>query len=410
MQRFIGSLVAALVVLTLPFVPSQAAPKQHGQTQVVTFNANTTPAERRALAEKAGAVVVRELPFVDGLEVEFHGMSPMAAMRLKSEPTVESVEPNAYHKWIQVGPALQAPLPPVAAALRSEAPVPALGEGVQVAAESPSAGKAPWGIQRVKAPAVWSRATGAGVKVAVIDTGVDGTHPDLAANYAGGYNAVEPGAEQKDDHGHGTHVAGTIAGSGNEGKGALGVAPRARLYGIKVLNAEGGGTNAVIVDGIAWAVNNGMKVINMSLGGPSSAVLRKAIQRANAAGVIIVAASGNDPEAPVSAPASYPESIAVSASTSKDGLADFSTTGPEVDFIAPGHEIVSTWPGGKYAKLSGTSMASPHVAGLAVLAVSLGASTPDKVRALLTRGAAPLTGLGENTQGAGFIEADRWLK
>ncbi len=112
----------------------------------------------------------------------------------------------------------------------------------------------------------------------------------------------------------------------------------------------------------------------------------------------------------MSAPASYAETIAVSASTSKDGLADFSTTGPEVDFIAPGHEIVSTWPGGKYAKLSGTSMASPHVAGLAALAVSLGASTPDKVRALLTRGAAPLTGLGENTQGAGFIEADRWLK
>ncbi|TBR21970.1 hypothetical protein EPO15_08930 [bacterium] len=407
MQRLIGPLVAAFVLAILSFVPAQAQLKQAGQSQIVTFNPNTTPAERRALAEKSGATVLRELPFVDGLEVEFRGMAPMQAVRLKAEPTVESVEPNEYHKWIQAGPALQAPLPSVGAALRSEAPVPALGAGIQVAAEG-SAGKAPWGIQRVHAPQVWSRATGAGVKVAVIDTGIDKTHPDLAANYAGGYNAVEPGAEPMDDHGHGTHVAGTIAGSGNEGKGALGVAPRARLYAVKVLNKEGGGTNAVIVDGIAWAVQNGMKVINMSLGGPSSTVLKKAIQKAYAAGVTIVAASGNDPEAPVSAPASYPESIAVSASTSKDGIADFSTTGPEVDFIAPGHEIVSTWPGGKYAKLSGTSMASPHVAGLAALAVSLGASTPDKVRALLTKGAAPLEGLDKNQQGSGFIEADRW--
>ena len=305
MPGFIGPMVAALVLALVSLVPAQAAQKQHGQTQVVTFNANTTPAERRALAEKAGAVVVRELPFVDGLEIEFHGMAPMQAVRLKAEPSVESLEPNAYHKWIQAGPAVQAPLPPVAAALRSEAPVPALGEGVQVAAESPSAGKAPWGVQRVHAPQVWSRATGAGVKVAVIDTGVDGTHLDLAANYAGGYNAVEPGAEQKDDHGHGTHVAGTIAGSGNEGKGALGVAPRARLYSIKVLNAEGGGTNAVIVDGIAWAVNNGMKVINMSLGGPSSAVLKKPSSAPTPR-----ASSSSPPrattQAPVSAPASYP--------------------------------------------------------------------------------------------------------
>ena len=409
MQRILGPLVAALVVLGLSVVSSQAQLKQQGQSQIVTFSPNTTPAERRALVEKSGAVVLRELAFVDGLEIQFPGMAPAQAVRLKAEPAVESLEPNAYHKWIEAAPAALSAvaMPTVRDALKADAPVPSVGLGVQVAAAD-SAGKAPWGIQRVHAPQVWSRATGAGVKVAVIDTGIDATHPDLAANYAGGYNAVEPGAEPTDDHGHGTHVAGTIAGSGNEGKGALGVAPRARLYAVKVLNKEGGGTNAVIVAGIAWAVQNGMRVINMSLGGPSSTVLKKAIQKAAAAGVVIVAASGNDPEAPVSAPASYPESIAVSASTSKDGLADFSTTGPEVDFIAPGHEIVSTWPGGKYAKLSGTSMASPHVAGLAALAISLGANTPDKVRALLQKGAAPLAGLGENTQGAGFIEADRW--
>ena len=135
--------------------------------------------------------------------------------------------------------------------------------------------------------------------------------------------------------------------------------------------------------------------------------LQQAVEKTVAAGVTIVAAAGNDPEAEVSAPARYPQTIAVSASTSDDGLAYFSTTGPEVDFIAPGHQVPSTWLGGGTKSLSGTSMATPHVTGLAVLAYALGATSPDKVRAMLNKAASPLSGLQANQQGAGMIQADR---
>lgn len=408
MQTFIGSLLAALALVVVPFVaPSFAA--ERPKTEIVTFREGTTPEQRAKIVEAAGGKVVKDLPFVDGAVVAF-GFSPQAAMRLKAQPAVETVEPNEYRIWLVAAPAplSSVAIPAPAAALKAGTPVPALGTGEEKAdAEKPS--EIPWGVTRLHAPQIWSRATGKGVKVAVIDTGVDSTHPDIAPNYAGGYNAVEPGTDQTDEHGHGTHVAGTVAGAANK-MGVVGVAPEASLYGVKVLDKDGGGTTDIVVGGIAWAVENGMQVVNMSLGGPSSSALRKAVQKAYAAGVTIVAAAGNDPEAPVSAPASYPETIAVSASTSEDGLADFSTTGPEVDFIAPGHEIVSAWPGRKLAKLSGTSMASPHVAGLAALAVQLGAGGPAKVKAALKKAAAPLAGMSAEQQGNGIVEVDRWFK
>lgn len=401
----------AALLFSLLAASTWAAPvfiKQDSGTHIVSFAPGTSAEARRALVEMNGGSVLREMPFVDALVVSF-GMSPMAAMRLKAESTVSAVEPNRYHKWIEVSPAPMASvlIVPPAAVLNAGGSVPALG------AEGPAApqerSETPWGVARLHAPQVWARATGAGVKVGIIDTGIDGTHPDLAANYAGGYNAVTPGSDPTDDHGHGTHVAGTIAAVPN-GKGVIGVAPRARLYAIKVLDKDGGGTDEVVVNGIAWCVQNGMQVVNMSLGGPSSTALHNAVRKAVAAGVTIVAASGNDPEAAVSAPASYSETIAVGASTSQDAIAQFSTTGPELDFIAPGHEIISTWPGSKLAKLSGTSMASPHVAGLAALAVELGAGSPAQVRAFLKKGAVPLAGLSKEQQGNGLVEADRWFK
>jgi subtilisin family serine protease len=404
-------LLAGAVVQGASAASAAALQEESKGQEIVTFLPGVSPEERRRTVEKAGGTVVKELPFIDGILASFPGkVAPAGGFpSLKSAKGVESVEPNAYRKWIIAAPGTveAVPLPSARAALRSAARsawAPRVGESSSKASGA-SKLLVPWGVKRVNASQAWDRTTGAGVKVAVIDTGIDCTHPYLAC--AGGVNLIKPDASPADDHGHGTHVAGTIAARPVDGKGIVGVAPAASLYAVKVLNAEGGGSIATIVEGIAWVAENGMNVANMSLGGPGSDAMYKAVRKAVAAGVTIVAATGNDPAASVSAPASYSEVIAVSASTSEDGLADFATTGPEVDFIAPGKDVESTWPGGKAARLSGTSMASPHVAGLAALACSLGARSPSQVRGALTRASSPLPGLNAQQQGAGLVDASR---
>ncbi|MBI4346423.1 MAG: S8 family peptidase [Elusimicrobia bacterium] len=406
--------VASAVAQDAPAVPEQ---KQH----IVVFRPDMPPADRRKLVEQSGAKIVREIPFIDGILIETPAITPHQAQLLRAHPYVEALEDNAYRRWIEVfapgfdAPAVDGPAARASELVRRAAQIRPPSEDflARPPQDAPPPPEAPkdeltWGIARVKAPAAWSRTQGEGARVGVIDTGIDMKHPDLAANYKGGFNFVDPAADPFDDQGHGTHVAGTIAGAKN-GIGVAGVAPKASLYGIKVLDADGGGTPTTIVDGIEWAAQNRLDIINMSLGGPSSAALRRAVKAAVAAGVTVVAAAGNDPEAPVSAPGKYPEAICVSAATKEDGLAFFSTTGPEVDFIAPGHEVWSDAPGRRLAMHSGTSMAAPHVAGLAALAVSLGAKGPAAVRAMLEKAATPLQGLTAEQQGAGTIEADRWL-
>ncbi|MEQ1919562.1 MAG: S8 family serine peptidase, partial [Elusimicrobiota bacterium] len=156
-----------------------------------------------------------------------------------------------------------------------------------------------------------------------------------------------------------------------------------------------------------WAAKKGIKVANMSLGADEgSEALKRAITAASKAGLTIVAAAGNS-GGPVGFPARYPEAIAVAASDIKDGVADFSSRGPEVDFIAPGVDVKSVKMEGGWEELSGTSMATPHVAGLAALAVARGASTPAAVRAMLKRAATPLPGLAATLQGMGMIDAGK---
>ncbi len=247
----------------------------------------------------------------------------------------------------------------------------------------------PWGVARVKAPDAWSSGQGAGVKVAVIDTGIDCTHPDLQCDFSQGVNLLDQGSTPMDDNEHGTHVSGTIAGRGNGSKGVLGVAPKATLIAVKVLDADGAGSLSDIIKGIDWATTAGVDVINMSLGGPSgSTALQRAVSKALSAGVVVVCAAGNSGPNPdtVGFPGGYPGVIAVAASDNNDKVASFSSRGDAVAFIAPGVNITSTVPGGGYTKLSGTSMASPHVAGLAALAVERGARGPSGVRQAFSLG------------------------
>jgi subtilisin len=272
-------------------------------------------------------------------------------------------------------------------------------------------GETPWGIQRVSAPQAWKAYTGKGVKVAVIDTGIDAGHPDLAARVAGGFNAINSSATAHDDHGHGTHVSGTV-GATADNSGVVGVAPQVALYGVKVLDANGSGWIADIISGIDWAVAQKVDVINMSLGGSrGNDSFHEAVKKAAEAGVAVVCAAGNSgaprkgSNSSVGYPAAYPEAIAVAASDSSDKLAYFSSRGPEVDLIGPGVDVKSTIPGGGYDNYSGTSMASPHLAGLAALAVSAGAKGEKGIRAALTNAARKLPGLTPNDQGAGMPDA-----
>lgn len=228
--------------------------------------------------------------------------------------------------------------------------------------------KLPWRVDRIDAELVHNAYTGSGVKVAVIDTGIDYTHPDLADNYMGGYDFVNDDSYPMDDNGHGTHVAGTIAASDND-IGVIGVAPNADLYALKALNKRGSGYLSDIDAAIDWAIKNNMDIISMSLGGGYSKSQEALCQKAYEAGIVIVAAAGNEAGA-VIYPAAYSSVIAVSATDSSNKIAYFSNFGDEVELAAPGVNISSTYPGGKYTTLSGTSMATPHVTGTVALLLS----------------------------------------
>lgn len=225
----------------------------------------------------------------------------------------------------------------------------------------------PWGVSRVKADQVWSMGNvGDGINIAVIDTGISKDHPDLKDNLKGGYNAVDSAKDWNDDNGHGSHVAG-IMGALDNTIGAVGIAPQINLYAIKSLNRNGSGFVSDIIEGIQWAMDNGVNVANMSFGSASDSLsLREAITLAYNAGIVFVAAAGNSGGL-VLYPAAYPEVIAVSATDQDDTLASFSSRGPEIGLSAPGVDIFSTYNGFGYATLSGSSMAAPHVTGVAAL-------------------------------------------
>jgi subtilisin len=273
---------------------------------------------------------------------------------------------------------------------------------------STTAETVPYGIETTQADAaVDEGATGAGTTIAIVDTGIDVNHEDLSENLVGGYAAsgascgTDCDAEWDDDQGHGTHVAGTAAAPANN-TGVVGVAPEADLLGVKVLGPSGG-SFADVAEGIEWSANNGADVINLSLGGPQSDAVSDAVEFAANNGVVVVSAAGNAGPCSdcVNAPANNPDAVAVSATTESDTLASFSSTGPEVELAAPGAAVNSTYPDDQYQELSGTSMASPHVAGAAAAVLSTGTAPSDVVPAL--KDGAEDIGLSDNEQGDGRL-------
>ncbi len=254
-----------------------------------------------------------------------------------------------------------------------------------------------WGINQASFPEAWANvpSNGAGVKVAVLDSGVQATHPDLAGAVVAGSDRVVAGGDgTNDQNGHGTHVAGII-GARAQGIGGVGGAPMSTIMTVRVLDANGQGDISQLINGINFAVGNGAQVISMSLGGPdTSPSLQTTVEAAIASGVVVVAAAGNDGSCTAEYPAAYPGVISVAATgQGVDTLAPFSQHGPDVDLAAPGTNIWSDYLGSTYLSMSGTSMATPFVSAAAALVVAkCPGITPAQVEYRLESTAAPIPG------------------
>jgi subtilisin len=415
----------ALLLLTLGLFSGTA----HAKRYLITVENDTrAPVNWEAFVTRGGGSVVEKFDFIDGAVLD---ITPEQAQQLlnRRAPGM-TIEEDTPRKWLLdkdtsfsalSGLAVRSPgksVKPSAAV--PQVPAPKAGKAERTgntrahyyADQINPKGEFPWSITRMDLKALWEVTQGEGIKVGVIDTGINYNHEDLKDNYAGGKNCIEPdnpAADPLDDQGHGTHVAGTIAAVYNS-TGVVGIAPKASLYAVKVMDKNGAGMPSDIVRGIEWAIKNGMNVLNMSIGSPApSEAMHKAIKKAVANNITVVCASGNE-ATDVSYPAAFPETIAVGASDPNDDYAPFSNYGPQVDFIAPGKFVYSTMIDGKYAFQQGTSMACPHIAGMAALAYSLGYRTPANVKAALKAAAVPLKQLPVEQQGSGLPLGSKLLQ
>ena len=353
-------------------------------TELVEVNVGYQNAAGRSAANRAASEVKREFEF-DALTIR---VAPDAAENLSNNPNIRYVEEN----------------------------------GTMRAFDQTT----PYGIEVTDADlAIDDGNTGEGVSIAVLDTGIDAQHETLAENlgegwatddaacttdcgggpFGGGGNDIDECLEEwDDDNDHGSHCAGTAAAADN-GEGVLGVAPDATLHAVKVLQCDGGGSFDDIAAGIEWSADQGHDVQSMSLGADSdSDVVKDALGYAAERGVVMVAAAGNDGPCTdcVGFPARDERVIAVSATDENDDLADFSSTGPEVELAAPGVDTLSTVPRDDYEEFSGTSMACPHVSGAAATVIAGGTTDREAVRAELKEAADDI-GLEATEQGDGRL-------
>lgn len=353
--------VSALPATAQPQAPqgrieNAGAPGAIANSYIVTLDkdaAKARSAEGRALAKEYGAEIKRTYDkALNGYQVE---LSEAQAKKFAADPAVEAVAQNRTFTI----------------------------DGTQP--NPPS-----WGLDRIDQKTLplnqsytYPDSAGQGVTAYVIDTGVRISHSDFGGRASYGYDAIDNDNTAQDGHGHGTHVAGTVAGT------SYGVAKKAKVVGVRVLNNQGSGTTAQVVAGIDWVTKNAVKpaVANMSLGGGADSTLDAAVRNSIASGITYAVAAGNEStDASTKSPARVQEAITVGATTNTDARASYSNYGSVLDLFAPGSSITSAWNSGDTATntISGTSMASPHVAGAA--AIYLGAnptSTPAQVSTAL---------------------------
>jgi thermitase len=351
MRRMTGVAALAAMLLMLCAVTAQAATYESNEV-IVKYADGVSTTQRVALFDRTG--VTKTLGSVKGVGakvVSVSGDPAAVAAQLNRSSLVQYAEPNLILK-------------------------------VDAVPNDPRFGEL-YGMDRIDAPEGWDAAglgafpaTG-GVKIGIVDTGIDQTHPDLSGQTVAcaksqGLLPIMSGSIQvgqcADDNDHGSHVAGTIAAKANNGIGVAGVAFNADLVICKALGGPlGTGSTADVANCINWVASQGARVISMSLGGGASTTLQQAVASAwnNGNGAVIVAAAGNDGDGTLNYPAAYAEVVSVAATDSADARASFSNANADVEVAAPGVNVLSTVRGGGYATLSGTSMATPHVSAVA---------------------------------------------
>jgi subtilisin len=381
-EKLVGFSSLLWLVVATPALLGQPSSNGERVRVIIGFNRQPGPAEQ-ALVRNAGGVVRHTFRIIPAIAAEL----PAQAIRaLENHPWVSVIEPDV--------------------------PVRAIGEY-----------ETSWGIVKIGAQTVHNSGNkGTGVKVCVIDSGIDTNHPDLFQNYKGGWDFVNNDSDPSDDNGHGTHVAGIVAAALNNA-GVVGVAPEAWIYAYKVLDKNGSGSFSNVIAALDACVSNAGPgaITNNSYGSSTDpgTLVKAAFDNAyNNYGILHVAAAGNATGwtcNQVSYPARYDSVIAVGATNSSDQIASWSCRGPEVELSAPGVSITSTYPDNTYATMSGTSMASPHVAGAAALVIA--GSPVDQnadgivnqvdVRLCLQRTALDLGAAGRDTAyGYGRVQVD----
>jgi len=381
MKRVLVFLVlAGLVVGMFGGNTAQAAAASSRDTVLVKFRAGVSQAEKGTLHKQHGGVV---RGIISGIDVEAvtvpAGRAESAAASYAKDSRVRYAEVD--HEAIAVG-------------------------GVN---DYYFVNSYQWALTTIQAPQAWDLTTGCStISIAVLDTGVDTSHPDLSGKVVGNINYSSSGTVS-DVYGHGTHVAGIAAAATNNGQGVAGLGYDSTILNVKVMGDDGVGTYSAVAYGIVWAADHGARVINMSLGGTSSSsTLQDAVNYAWGKGVVLVAAAGNNGNSVPFYPAYFQNVIAVASTGPTDTLSPYSNYGDWVDVAAPGGSIWSTKPNNSYGSLSGTSMASPHVAGLGALVFTRVSDTNgngflnDEVRACIQNNA---DNIGVTGIGSGRINA-----
>ncbi len=362
-MRLLAGILLSVLMVMLVLMPSPAhaqEPLTGPENQpafvpgelLVKFRPGLSTQENELSLADVGGQVVDSLEEISVLKVSVPpGQEQQSAARLQTQANVEFAEPNylAYAQYV--------PNDLISNSLGGQ-----------------------WGMFKINTPDMLDITSGgSNVIVAVVDTGIDLDHPDFSCTVAGGLPKLAPGATfvsgvstPDDDNSHGSHVAGIVGACTNNGIGVTGVAPEARLMPVKVLDYAGQGSYSDVANGILWAVDNGADIINLSLGGPAgNSTMYDAVKYANDRGVLVVAASGNYGSSSLMYPAAYPEVMAVGATTidyyQVESRASYSNFGSGLSVVAPGTSIYSTSSYAGYTAKSGTSMATPHVAGLAAV-------------------------------------------
>jgi len=351
----------------------------------------------RNLELKYGATDVKILPLINGISCFIPEKLSFSVLDADADQEIEKILDDIIIS-------LQKPYEESETKLRSLG-IPSQGwvSGKQVI---------PQGIERIGANTVWNISTGKAVKVAVLDTGIEVGHPDLQDNLVRGINLINPYIVPNDDNGHGTHIAGII-GAINDRLGVVGVAPKASLYPVKVLDYKGNATLSNLLEGLQWCIDNRVQVINMSLGtSEHNDILLKAIKSVYNAGIVMVAATGNNgSQKYIDYPAAYAETIAVGAITVNDTPAWYSNSNKRVNLMAPGDRVLSTYKNGSYGSLSGTSMAAAHVSGVVALMLQIDSKlSPFQLTNILANSAEKLRYLTEEKHGSGLVRADKTIE